>query len=103
MAGGWQNWDYPRHVGMAAILFRRERLADLTFRWEPDKCECLCCCHDLRRQGHGIGYLAGARPGTARTRAGRHTRRMTTMGPTSMIHRPRVPSGRRACDVPRGS
>jgi hypothetical protein len=60
MAGGWQNWDYPRHVGMAATLFRRERLAALTFRWEPGKCECLCCCEDLRRDGHGIGYLAGA-------------------------------------------
>ncbi len=61
MAGGWQNWDYPRHVGMAATLFRRDRLAALTFRWEPGRCECLCCCHDLRRGGHGIGYLAGAR------------------------------------------
>jgi hypothetical protein len=70
MAEGWQNWDYPRHVGMAATLFRRERLAALTFRWEPGKCECLCCCDDLRHDGRGIGYLAGAqawhRPDQAR-------------------------------------
>jgi hypothetical protein len=61
MADGWQNWDYPRHVGMAAILFRRDRLSALTFRWEPGRCECLCCCDDLRRDGYGIGYLSSAR------------------------------------------
>jgi hypothetical protein len=61
MAGGWQDWDYPRHVGMAAVLFRRERLAGLRFRWEPGRCECLCCCDDLRRDGFGIGYLPSAR------------------------------------------
>jgi hypothetical protein len=69
MAGGRQNWDYPRHVGMAAVLFRRERLAALTFRWEPGRCECLCCGDDLRRDGWGIGYLPTARawhrPGAA--------------------------------------
>jgi hypothetical protein len=61
MAGEWENWDYPRHVGMAATLFRREPLERLTFRWQPGKCECRCCCDDLRRAGFGIGYLAGAR------------------------------------------
>ena len=61
MAGEWENWDYPRHVGMAATLFRREPLEQLTFRWQPGKCECRCCCDDLRRAGFGIGYLAGAR------------------------------------------
>ena len=61
MASEWQNWDYPRHVGMAATLFRRERLERLTFRWEPGKCECRCCCDDLRRAGFGIGYLPMAR------------------------------------------
>jgi hypothetical protein len=60
MSPGWENWDYPAHVGMAAVLFRRERLAELTFRWEPGKCECRCCCDDLRRAGFGIGYLPGA-------------------------------------------
>ena len=61
MAGEWQNWDYPRHVGMAATLFRRERLERLVFRWEPGKCECRCCCDDLRRAGFGIGYLGDAK------------------------------------------
>jgi hypothetical protein len=60
MARGWDHWDYPRHVGMAATMFRRERLSRLMFRWEDDKCECLCCCEDLRRAGLGIGYLRGA-------------------------------------------
>jgi hypothetical protein len=60
MAREWENWDYPRHVSMAAILFQRERLADLTFRWEAGKCECRCCCDDLRRAGFGIGYLPAA-------------------------------------------
>jgi hypothetical protein len=60
MNRGWQHWDYPSHVGMAAILFRRPHLAGLTFRWEPDRCECLCCCHDLRAAGLGIGYQPGA-------------------------------------------
>jgi hypothetical protein len=61
MSRGWENWDCPPHVGMAATLFRRERLAGVTFRWEPGKCECRCCCDDLRRAGFGIGYLPGAR------------------------------------------
>jgi hypothetical protein len=60
MRRGLDHWDYPRHVGMAAIMFRRERLANLTFRWEAGKCECLCCCEDLRRVGLAIGYLQGA-------------------------------------------
>jgi Glycosyl transferase family 2 len=65
------HWDYPRHVGMAAVLFRREQLEEVEFRWETGKCECLCCCEDLRRDGHAIGYLRGAeawhrpRPGPA--------------------------------------
>jgi hypothetical protein len=60
MNSGLDHWDYPRHVGMAAILFRRERLETLTWRWEPEKCECRCCCDDLRRAGHAIGYMPGA-------------------------------------------
>ena len=60
MRRGLDHWDYPRHVGMAAIMFRRERLANLRFRWEAGKCECLCCCEDLRRVGLAIGYLKGA-------------------------------------------
>ena len=107
MAGGWQNWDYPRHVGMAATLFRRDRLAALTFRWEPGRCECLCCCHDLRRGGLGIGYLAGAGPGIARTRPGRTTHRVVgSRGHPISSHpttpRP-TPSGCRWRSTPRGS
>ncbi|MGP0068636.1 MAG: glycosyltransferase family 2 protein [Isosphaeraceae bacterium] len=60
MAAGSWNWDYPPHVGMASTLFRRERLACLEFRWEAGKCECRCCCDDIRRDGYGIGYLPGA-------------------------------------------
>jgi hypothetical protein len=54
-------WQYPRHVGIGATLFRRDLLAPLVFRWEPAKCECQCCCDDLRRAGFGVGYLPGAR------------------------------------------
>jgi hypothetical protein len=60
MSQGQWNWDYPPHVGMAATLFRRERLAGVTFRWQVGKCECQCCCDDLRQAGHAIGYLPGA-------------------------------------------
>jgi hypothetical protein len=60
MAAGAAHWDYPPHVGMGAVLFRRERLAAVTFRWEPNRCECGCCCDDLRRGGFGIGYQPGA-------------------------------------------
>jgi hypothetical protein len=60
MLEGWDHWDYPRHVGMAAVLFRRERLEAVNFRWEPSKCECQCCCDDLRRTGYAIGYMPGA-------------------------------------------
>ncbi len=61
MARETEHWDYPRHVGMAATLFRRKALDRLTFRWEPGKCECRCCCLDLRRAGLGIGYLGEAK------------------------------------------
>lgn len=60
MRRGLGHPDYPRHVGMASILFRRECLEAITFRCEPGKCECRCCCDDLRRAGFAIGYLPGA-------------------------------------------
>ena len=47
------------HVGMGAVMFRREALAFLRFRWEPGRCECLCCVDDLRAGGLGIDYLPG--------------------------------------------
>jgi hypothetical protein len=49
------------HVAMGATMFRRSTLQRTTFRWEPNKCECLCCCEDLRRQGARVEYLTGAR------------------------------------------
>ncbi len=49
------------HVAMGATLFRRSALERTSFRWEPNKCECLCCCEDLRRQGARVEYLSGAR------------------------------------------
>jgi hypothetical protein len=50
-----------RHVAMGATLFRRTALERITFRWSGQRCECRCCCEDLRRQGLGIRYWPGAR------------------------------------------
>ena len=47
------------HVAMGAVLFIRPILERIHFRTEPNKCECLCCCEDLRRMGYGIDYLPG--------------------------------------------
>lgn len=49
------------HVTMGATLFRTSALKQNPFRWELSKCECLCCCEDLRRKGNRIDYLPGAR------------------------------------------
>jgi len=49
------------HVGMGCTLFRRESLARVRFRWSPGRCECQCCCDDLRARGRDIGYFAAAR------------------------------------------
>jgi glycosyltransferase involved in cell wall biosynthesis len=49
------------HVAMGATLFRREALRHVTFRWKPGRCECLCCCEDLRRNGYGIDYEPSCR------------------------------------------
>jgi hypothetical protein len=75
------------HVAMGATLFRREVLNRIRFRWSKDRCECQCCCDDLRRQGIGIRYAPEARawhlpPSTrnAQTeREGRHSG--TVQGP----------------------
>jgi hypothetical protein len=55
-------WGGPDvHVAMGATLFRRPALRRIRFRAEPDRCECLCCCEDLRRLGLAIAYLPAAR------------------------------------------
>lgn len=64
------------HVPMGATLFRRSVLGLIEFRWEPGRCECQCCCDDLRRQGWGIDFLPGVfahhwRGKVARTRSPR--------------------------------
>jgi hypothetical protein len=46
---------------MGATLFRRSALDRIHFRWEAKKCECQCCCDDLRRLGFGIAYDRAAR------------------------------------------
>src|SRR5262249_11374533 len=54
--------DWPgRHVTMGATLFRRSALNLIRFRWEPGRCECQCCCDDLRRHALGIKYAQGVR------------------------------------------
>ena len=50
-----------RHVTMGATMFRTAALQRNPFRWETNKCECLCCCEDLRRMGNRVEYLSGAR------------------------------------------
>ena len=49
------------HVAMGATLFRRWALDRIHFRWEAKKCECQCCCDDLRRLGYAIAYDRAAR------------------------------------------
>lgn len=45
------------HVAMGATLFLRPVLERIRFRAEAGKCECLCCCIDLRRMGYHVDYL----------------------------------------------
>jgi hypothetical protein len=75
------------HVAMGATLFRRAALDRITFRWLSGKCECLCCCHDLRRKRMGIGYLPEARA--------RHL-----SGGTQRAHRMTEQSVVASCDCP---
>jgi hypothetical protein len=49
------------HVAMGAVLFIRPILEQIHFRTEPNKCECYCCCKDIRRMGYLIDYLPGLR------------------------------------------
>ena len=47
------------HVAMGAVMFLRPILEQIYFRTEPNKCECLCCCEDIRQMGYLIDYLPG--------------------------------------------
>lgn len=49
------------HVAMGATLFRRFALRAVRFRWQPGRCECQCCCDDLRAVGLDIAYVPAAR------------------------------------------
>ena len=53
--------EIARHVSMGATLFRREALEQLRFTWRDKKCECQCCCDDLRRLHWGIDYCPSAK------------------------------------------
>jgi len=52
---------WAAHVAMGAVMFIRPILEQIHFRTEPNKCECYCCCEDIRRMGYLIGYLPGLR------------------------------------------
>ncbi len=67
------------HVSMGATLFRRSVLQRYRFRWEGSKCECLCCCEDLRRHGFRIGYLPTARA--------EHLKKESAPSPDAQHHR----------------
>jgi hypothetical protein len=83
----------PRgHVSMGATLFRRAALAGVRFRWEPGRCECQCCCDDLRRNGLGIAYLPGAH---ARHRASRPAAELETAEPKPEPEPPPTPAAGR--------
>lgn len=54
-----QSSPWAVHVAMGAVMFIRPILEQIHFRTEPNKCECYCCCDDIRRMGYLIGYLPG--------------------------------------------
>lgn len=51
------------HIGMGAVMFPRRVLERITFYAEPRRCECQCCCDDLRKWGYKVDYLPGFRAG----------------------------------------
>jgi hypothetical protein len=59
--GEHRRGEVAPHVAMGATLFRREALQSIEFRWEARRCECQCCCDDLRRLHWGIGYTAAVK------------------------------------------
>ena len=63
-----------QHVAMGAVLFRRPVLEQIRFRTEPGRCECLCCCLDLRQLGYEIDYLPTIRAEHPKLNLGAGTR-----------------------------
>lgn len=47
------------HVAMGATLFRRQVVEETEFRASPKRCDCSCCCEDLRKRHIGINYVDG--------------------------------------------
>lgn len=92
MTGPWTMPDI--HVALGATLFRRSALERIRFRWEPDRCECQCCCDDLRRLGYAISYLPQARAyhdPRLRTGAGESpSPRASSLEPTRTIRQHRL-------------
>jgi hypothetical protein len=78
------------HVAMAATLFRRHVLARIRFRWKAGRCECQCCCDDLRAMGLGITYLPAAKA--------RHLERQQPSG-ASLQPAPQPPVSPRTLDA----
>lgn len=60
-SGECREGQVARHVTMGATLFRREVLEQIRFRWRDDRCECQCCCDDLRRLRWAIDYCSYAK------------------------------------------
>jgi glycosyltransferase involved in cell wall biosynthesis len=58
--GESRGGEIAGHVSMGATLFRRQALEQLHFSWHDTKCECQCCCDDLRRLHWGIDYCRSA-------------------------------------------
>jgi hypothetical protein len=80
-------WSRPDpHVAMGATLFRRRALGLIRFRSQPGRCECQCCCDDLRRLGLAIAYLPEARarhdPIRSNGHATGHSHVLSTLSPS---------------------
>src|SRR5262249_38320271 len=67
------------HVAMGAVMFLRPVLQRIRFRSEPGRCECSCCCEDIRKMGYGIDYLPGVRA--------EHVRRRWALDPGTELDR----------------
>jgi hypothetical protein len=52
-----QSSSWSVHVAMGAVMFLRPILEQIQFRTEQGKCECLCCCEDIRKMGYLIDYI----------------------------------------------